>query len=122
MMSFAPAHNIKHRRYDSCRHHGLSHACKPRAFLLLKSRRQLDLLNPGPHSWTDDDLAAGLSRPIRGGGASRWGLGGQASPSTGGKREIPLCMRQRYSDEHVRCEAASYSAYRRSSGGSRGCP
>ena len=36
---------------------------EPRAFVLLKSRRQLDLLNPDPHAWTDDDLAAGLSRP-----------------------------------------------------------
>ena len=35
---------------------------EPRAFVLLKSRRRLDLLNPSPHAWTDDDLAAGLSR------------------------------------------------------------
>jgi hypothetical protein len=35
---------------------------EPRAFVLLKSRRRLDLLNPNPHAWTDDDLAAGLSR------------------------------------------------------------
>jgi 5'-deoxynucleotidase YfbR-like HD superfamily hydrolase len=45
---------------------------QPRAFVLLKSRRRLDLLNPGPHAWTDDDLAAGLSRTMRWGGASRW--------------------------------------------------
>ena len=44
----------------------------PRAFVLLKSRRRLDLLNPDPHAWTDDDLAAGLSRTMRWGGASRW--------------------------------------------------
>ena len=48
-----------------------SHA-KPRAFVLLKSRRRLDLLNPDPHAWTDDDLAAGLSRTMRWGGASQW--------------------------------------------------
>jgi hypothetical protein len=36
-----------------------------RAFVLLKSRRRLDLLNPDPHAWTDDDLAAGLSRTMR---------------------------------------------------------
>ncbi len=42
---------------------------EPRAFVLLKSRRQLDLLNPDPHAWTDDDLAAGLSRTMR------WGAG-----------------------------------------------
>ena len=38
--------------------------------LPLKSRRRLDLLNPDPP--TDDDLAAGLSRTMRWGGASRW--------------------------------------------------
>ena len=44
-----------------------------RAFVLLKSRRRLDLLNPDPQAWTDDDLAAGLSRTMRWGGASKWG-------------------------------------------------
>src|SRR4029077_17239270 len=44
----------------------------PRAFVLLKSRRRLDLLNPDPHAWTDDDLAAGLSRTMRWGGGPRW--------------------------------------------------
>ena len=43
-----------------------------RAFVLLKSGRRLDLLNPDPQAWTDDDLAAGLSRTLRWGGASRW--------------------------------------------------
>jgi uncharacterized protein len=38
---------------------------EPRAFVLLKSRRRLDLINPDPHAWTDDDLAAGLSRTMR---------------------------------------------------------
>ena len=33
-----------------------------RAFVLLKSEFRLDVLNPNPHAWTDDDLAAGLSR------------------------------------------------------------
>ena len=45
---------------------------EPRAFVLLKSRRQLDLLNPDPNAWTDEDLAAGLSRTMRWSGASRW--------------------------------------------------
>ena len=62
-----------------------SHA-KPRAFVLLKSRRRLDLLNPNPHAWTDDDLAAGLSRTMRWGGASRWehplSVAGPASPTS----------------------------------------
>jgi uncharacterized protein len=43
-----------------------------RAFVILKSGRRLDLLNPDPQAWTDDDLAAGLSRTMRWGGASRW--------------------------------------------------
>jgi 5'-nucleotidase len=43
-----------------------------RAFVLLKSRRRLDLLNPDPQAWTDGDLAAGLSCTMRWGGASQW--------------------------------------------------
>ena len=43
-----------------------------RAFVLLKSGRRLDLLDPGPEVWTDGDPAAGLSRTMRWGGASRW--------------------------------------------------
>ncbi|MGO9432108.1 hypothetical protein [Rhodoblastus sp.] len=39
-----------------------------RAFVLLKSGRRLDLLNPDPQAWTDGDLAAGLSRTMRWGG------------------------------------------------------
>jgi uncharacterized protein len=35
-----------------------------RAFVLLKSRRRLDLLNPDPNAWNDNDLAAGLSRTM----------------------------------------------------------
>jgi uncharacterized protein len=42
-----------------------------RAFVLLKSRRRFGLLNPDPHAWTDDDVAAGLARTMRWGGASR---------------------------------------------------
>ena len=43
-----------------------------RAFVLLKSGRRLDLLDPDPQAWTDGDLAAGLPRTTRWGGASRW--------------------------------------------------
>lgn len=43
-----------------------------RAFVLLKSRRRLDLLNPDPQAWTDGDLAAGFSRTMRWVGASQW--------------------------------------------------
>jgi hypothetical protein len=45
---------------------------EPRASVLLKSRSQLDLLNPDPNAWTDEDLAAGLSRTMRWSGVSRW--------------------------------------------------
>lgn len=46
----------------------------PRAFVLLKSGRRLDLLDPQPDAWTDEDLAAGLARTLRWGGASKWSL------------------------------------------------
>ena len=45
-----------------------------RAWVLLKSGRRLDLLNPHPHSWTDEDLATGLARTYRWGGHSKWEL------------------------------------------------
>ena len=43
-----------------------------RALVLLRPGLRLDLLNPDPHAWTDEDLAAGLARTLRWGGASRW--------------------------------------------------
>jgi hypothetical protein len=39
-----------------------------RAFVLLRSGLRLDLLNPDPHAWTDEDLAAGWARTLRWGG------------------------------------------------------
>ena len=45
-----------------------------RAFILLRSGRKLDLLNPDPQAWTNEDLAIGLSRTYRWGGHSRWPL------------------------------------------------
>ncbi len=39
-----------------------------RAWVLLKSGRRLDLLNPHPHAWNDDDIATGLARTYRWGG------------------------------------------------------
>jgi len=45
---------------------------RPRAFVLLKSGRSLDLLNSDPQAWTDEDLAAGLARTLRRGGSSKW--------------------------------------------------
>ena len=47
---------------------------KPRAWILLKSGRRLDLLDPEPDAWTDEDLAIGLSRTYRWAGYSKWDL------------------------------------------------
>ena len=68
---------------------------EPRAFVLLKSRRRLDLLNPDPHAWTDEDLAAGLSRTMRWTMLSNLGSPGpRASPrgcsSNGSKGTVTL--------------------------------
>jgi hypothetical protein len=42
--------------------------------MLLKSGGRLDLLDPKPDAWTDEDLAIGLSRTYRWGGYSAWDL------------------------------------------------
>lgn len=46
----------------------------PRAYVRQPSRRHLDLLNPSPDGWADEDLAIGLSRTYRWGGHSNWPL------------------------------------------------
>jgi hypothetical protein len=43
-----------------------------RAWVLLPSRRRLNLLAPDPQAWTDRDLAIGLSRTYRWAGYSAW--------------------------------------------------
>ena len=43
-----------------------------RPFVLLPSGRVIDLVDPSPDSWSDEDLAIGLSRTYRRGGHSRW--------------------------------------------------
>ena len=43
-----------------------------RAWVWLPSGRRLDLLNPTPFDWTDEDLAIGLARTYRWGGHSVW--------------------------------------------------
>ena len=43
-----------------------------RPFVLLPSGRVIDLADPSPDSWSDEDLAIGLSRTYRWGGHSRW--------------------------------------------------
>ncbi|WOJ91695.1 hypothetical protein RZS28_19820 (plasmid) [Methylocapsa polymorpha] len=47
---------------------------KPRAWVLLNSGRQLDLLEPHPDAWSHEDLAIGLSRTYRWAGYSKWDL------------------------------------------------
>ena len=43
-----------------------------RPFVLLPSGRVIELADPSPDSWSDEDLAIGLSRTYRWGGHSRW--------------------------------------------------
>lgn len=43
-----------------------------RAWIRLPSGNRLDLNNPDPHSWTDEDLAIRISRVYRWGGESTW--------------------------------------------------
>lgn len=45
-----------------------------RAWILLPSGKQLDLLDPDPWAWTDDDLAIALLRTYRWAGYSAWDL------------------------------------------------
>ena len=45
-----------------------------RAWVRLPSGRRLDLLNPTPFDWEDEDLVLGLARTYRWGGHSAWPL------------------------------------------------
>jgi 5'-deoxynucleotidase YfbR-like HD superfamily hydrolase len=45
-----------------------------RAWVRLPSGKRLDLLDPTPFDWEDEDLALGLSRTYRWGGHSAWDL------------------------------------------------
>jgi uncharacterized protein len=45
-----------------------------RAWVRLPSGRRLDLLDPTPFDWTDEELAIGLARTYRWGGHSSWPL------------------------------------------------
>ncbi len=73
---FEPLNRLKDEMGLPCDHYGAfpqtSH--KPRVWILLKSGRRLDLLNPDPDAWTDEDLAIGLSRTYRWAGYSKWDL------------------------------------------------
>ena len=44
----------------------------PRAWIRLPSGAPLDLVNPSPDAWTDEDLALRLARTYRWGGESTW--------------------------------------------------
>lgn len=44
----------------------------PRAWVRLPSGRRLDLMNPDPSAWLDEDLAIRLARTYRWGGESVW--------------------------------------------------
>jgi hypothetical protein len=44
----------------------------PRAWIRLPSGAALDLINPSPQAWTDEDLAKRLARTFRWGGESTW--------------------------------------------------
>lgn len=44
----------------------------PRAWIRLPSGAALDLINPSPDAWTDEDLALRLARTYRWGGESTW--------------------------------------------------
>ncbi len=47
-------------------------ATDTRAWVRMPSGHRLDLLNPTPFDWTDEDLALGLARTFRWGGHSTW--------------------------------------------------
>jgi uncharacterized protein len=49
-------------------------ASRTRAWVRLPSGRRLDLLDPTPFDWADQDLALGLARTYRWGGHSAWTL------------------------------------------------
>ena len=62
-----------------------------RAWVRLQSGRRLNLLEPDPASWTDSDLAIGLSRTYRWGGHSRW----ERPMSVGQHSLLVLVLRQK---------------------------
>jgi len=73
---FKPLNALKQQMGIPENHFGTfpSSNSKPRAFVLLQSGRRLDLLNPAPYCWTNQDLAVGLSRTYRWAGHSAWEL------------------------------------------------
>ena len=62
------------QRLEQCACEGEGSMTPARAWVRLQSGHRLDLLEPDPNSWTDSDLAIGLSRTYRWGGHSCWDL------------------------------------------------
>jgi hypothetical protein len=62
------------RTPDAPKAPALSKAPATRAWVRLPSGKRLDLLNPTPLDWEDEDLAIGLARTYRWGGHSAWPL------------------------------------------------
>lgn len=74
---------------------------KPRAWVRQPSGRQLDLVNPDPQGWADEDLAIGLARTYRWGGHSIW-----SRPMSVAQHSIlVLVLRERMSGTLSRHEA-----------------
>ena len=79
--SCAPDPKREERRHDHARRDRRSFVRRRPRFRAPEVESRLDLLNPDPQAWTDDDLAAGLSRTMRWGGAPN-GVVPSPSPST----------------------------------------
>lgn len=52
----------------------MTNTASTRAWVRMPSGKRLDLLNPTPDDWEDEDLALGLARTYRWGGHSAWPL------------------------------------------------
>lgn len=69
----------------------MTEPAQDRAWVRLPSGRRLNLLNPTPLDWTDEDLAIGLSRTFRWGGHSIW----PAAPLSVAQHSLAVLERRR---------------------------
>ncbi len=69
-----PSPSRRPRATDAPKATALPKAPATRAWVRLPSGKRLDLLNPTPLDWEDEDLAIGLARTYRWGGHSAWPL------------------------------------------------
>jgi len=74
---------------------------KPRAWVRQPSGCRLDLINPDPNGWKDEDLSIGLSRTYRWGGHSIW----DRPMSVAQHSILVLVLRERLSGKLSRAEA-----------------